>query len=244
MRKLLNTTALLLLIFASNLYAQQFSRMEQVVKIDESGAATVDVQVQLSTADSLSTFQLGCAFSEVASIRAMLQPGDTSIPIAHLLENEVPYIQGSVQIPPGDYTLLIEAYVDEFLDWEDAGPEEFETYEWDLMYENTQPRSIDHSSLTIILPKGWNFHRVLDSAPPFKKKDPKPPYTFSRDGDLASVTISRAPLNYRDQLGLTFAFKQERKGSTIVAVGVVIALLYLFFFRDLILKHYSKHDNS
>lgn len=241
MRKLLNTTVLLvLMMFASNLYAQQFSKMEQVIQIEESGAATINAQVSISSQDTLPSLRLGCAFEEVTSISAKLMSGDLPLSVSHQQENGVPYIQVNDSFPPGDHTLHVNVYVEGFLDWDAAGPEEFGTYEWTMMYENTQPVSIDSSSLKIILPQGWNFHRVLDSAPAFKRKDPKPPYIFSRVGDLASITIHQAPLNYRDKLGFTFAFKQESKGSILIVVGVVIALLYLFFFRDLILSHFSK----
>ncbi len=232
------------ILLSSSIYSQQFSRMDQTVDIKDSGAAEIHVQLNFSTLDTLSFLQLACAFDEFNEISATLQPGEMIVPVVHFKTHEVPFLQMSKTIQPGDYTLQIEAQVDAFLDWDAAGPEEFGTYEWEMVYENNQPMSIDSSSLTVKLPEGWNFHRVLRSAPEFKKKDPKPPYTFSKVGDQASVTISRVPLHYRDQLGVEFTFKQEKRGSILIYVGLVIALLYLYFFRDLILKHRSKNKNK
>jgi len=238
MRKRMNNYGLCLaLLFTTSLYSQQFSRMEQVVNIAESGDAEVHVLVSFTSHDTLESLQLACAFDAVSDIRATLQSDDSELPVIHMLQHDVPYIQVKTPILPGNHVISLEVVVDDFLDWDAAGPEEFGTYEWEMTYENNQPISIDSSSLTVKLPEGWNFHRIINSAPEFKKKDPKPPYTFSRIGDQASVTISRDPLNYRDELGVEFTFKQEKKGSVLIYVGLVIALLYLYYFKDLILKH-------
>lgn len=245
MRKPMNKYGLFLaLLFTTSLYSQQFTRMEQVVDIAESGDAGVHVLVSFTSYDTLQSVQLACAFDRVSDIRATLNDENTELSVIHMLRHDVPFILVEGAILPGDHVVSIEVWVDDFLDWDAAGPEEFGTYEWEMTYENNQPISIDNSSLTIKLPEGWNFHRVTNSAPEFKKKDPKPPYTFSKIGDQASVTISRAPLNYRDQLGVEFTFKQEKKGSVLIYVGLVIALLYLYYFKDLILKHRSKDKNK
>lgn len=240
MRKSMNIFCLFLMILGStSVNAQQFSRMDQLVDIAGSGSAEVRVQVEFSTQDTLPSLQLACAFENISDIRASWQPSEAPVPVEHLLSHGVPYLKVNQPVLPGKYKLAITVQVDEFLNWDAAGPEEFGTYTWEMMYENNQPISVDSSSLTIKLPEGWNFHRILSSAPKFKKKDPKPPYTFSKVDTRATVMISRAPLDYRDQLGLEFSFKKEKKGSILIYVGLVIAILYLYYFRDLILKHRS-----
>lgn len=233
----------IMILLSLSLYSQEYLKMDQVVTIEKSGDARIRAQFTLAVKDTLDDLKLACAFDNINSISVVLQPGDLALPVSHLFENGTPALHVTQEISPGEYTLHLDVYVDNFLDWDAAGPGEFGTYEWEMMYENNQPVSIDSSRLTVVLPEGWNFHRVLDSAPEFKRKDPKPPYVFLKADNLSAVTIVKAPLDYRDELGLKFAFKHERKGSILIVIGVLVALLYLYFFRDLILKHITK-DNK
>jgi len=231
---------LLVLLFWASIHAQQYTSLDQRVDIQASGTAEILVQVKLTNTDSLPSLKLACSFNAINDISATLQPLGSELPVFHMIEHSVPYIVIDQVIPPGDHVIAIAVRVDDFLDWDAAGPEEFGTYEWEVSYENNQPVAIDSSRLTIKLPEGWNFHRVLSSAPEFKKKDPKPPYTFSKVDGQASVAISSIPLKYRGKLAMEFSFKKEKKGTILIYVGLIIALLYLYYFKDLILKHRSE----
>jgi len=237
-------TVFLLMLLGLSLHAGQFSNMTQTVEIQENGDARITSEISLTTTDSLPGLELACSFSQVSQLEALLLPEGSKVPVSHLQSNDIPYLRLDATLPPGEHKLMIKALVEGFLDWNAAGPAEFGTYEWEMVYENNQPITFAQGTLIIVLPAGWNFHRVLDSYPEFKKKDPKPPYTFSKANGQARVTIRRGEMAYRDRLGLSFTFKDEAKSRLLPVIGILVAVMYLYSFRDLILKHGAKDSDD
>ena len=224
-----------LTIFSSLLLAQQIDVLEQTVSISEDGSAQLTYQMSFSLSDSLSTIQIPAGYENMEITSVSLDDIDITDQTAIIIDRSSPVFEINFPDPiSGDHTINVITRMLDFLNWSEAGPEEFKTYNWEVNYTNTLPAYIGRCDLTVILPDGWNFHRITGSDPKFKKKEPKPPYVFSMVEDRASVSISRTPMNYMEGVGIEFAFKNEQKPNVLIWVGLLLSFLYLYYFRHLI----------
>ncbi|MBC8375541.1 MAG: hypothetical protein H8E26_05795 [FCB group bacterium] len=224
-------------IFSSLLLAQQIDVFEQTVSISEDGSAQFTYQVNLSVIDSVRSVQIPAGYENMEITSVSLDDVDITHQTAITIDRSSPIFVINFSKPiSGEHTIGIITEIHEFLDWSAAGPEEFKTYNWEVHYTNTLPASIGQCDLTVILPQGWNFHRITGSDPEFKKKQPKPPYIFAKVGDRASVSISRSPMEYMQSVGIEFAFKNEQKPNVLIWVGILLGILYLYNFRHLVLR--------
>ena len=224
-------------IFSNILLAQQIDVLEQTVSISEDGSAQVTYQVNLSASDSLTTVQIPAGYENMEITSVSLNDIDITNQTAIIIDRSSPvFVMNFAKPISGEHSINIITQINEFLDWSAAGPEEFKTYNWEVNYTNTLPASIGRCDLTVILPEDWNFHRITGSDPEFKKKQPKPPYIFAKVGDRASVSISRTPTAYMESVGIEFAFKNEQKPSVLMWVGLLLSILYLYYFRHLVLR--------
>ena len=222
-------------IFSSLLLAQQIDVLEQTVSISEDGSAQLTYQVNLSVSDSLSAVQIPAGYKNMEITSVSLDDIDFTNQTAIIFDRSSPvFVMNFARQISGEHTINIITQINEFLDWSAAGPEEFKTYNWEVNYTNTLPVSIGRCDLTVILPEDWNFHRITGSDPEFKKKQPKPPYIFGKVGDRASVSITRTPMEYMDSVGIDFAFKNEQKPNVLIWVGILLSMLYLYYFRHLV----------
>jgi hypothetical protein len=226
-----------LTIFTSLLLAQQIDVLEQTVSISEDGSAQLTYQVILSVSDSLSAVQIPAGYENMEITSVSLDDIDITNQTAIIIDRSSPvFVMNFYKKISGEHTISINTQINDFLNWNEAGPEEFKTYNWEVNYTNTLPAHIGRCDMTVILPYGWNFHRITGSDPKFKKKQPKPPYTFAKVGDRASVSISRTPMEYMENVGIEFAFKNEQKPNVLIWVGILLSILYLYYFKHLILR--------
>ncbi|NQT64212.1 MAG: hypothetical protein HQ556_14730 [Candidatus Marinimicrobia bacterium] len=234
-------TLFVLSIFSSLLLAQQIDVLEQTVSISQDGSAQLTYQVNLSVSDSLSAVQIPAGYENMEITSVSMDDIDITSQTAIIIDRSSPVFVVNFSKPiSGEHTINIITQINEFLDWSEAGPEEFKTYNWEVNYTNTLPISIGRCDLTVILPENWNFHRITGSDPEFKKKQPKPPYIFAKVRDRASVSISRTPMEYMESVGIEFAFKNEQKPNVLVWVGLLLSFLYLYYFRHLISRRDAK----
>ncbi len=229
----------------SSLSAQDINSIAQTVWINEDGSATIELDMHALFSDSTLTMHIPSEYSELSDFSVMLngEPGAARVGLTLDRTSPVYEIQFNETLTDS-HSITIRAENKVFMDWAEAGPEEFKTFNWGVTYTNTLPTTIDICKLTVILPDGWNFHRINGSEPQFKKKQPKPPYVFAMIDDRASVSISRKPMQYMEQVSIDFAFKNEQKPNVLIYAGILLSLLYLYNFRHLVLGRDAGNKND
>lgn len=224
--------------FASlNVWGADIHTLKQTVLIEADGSAILEMSVSIDSQDSLSSIAIPAGFEDVVIKSVNLDEETELSDVSISLDRGTPvYSLRFVPAVVGEHTITIRSDVADFLDWNSAGPEEFKTYNWEVVYTNTLANEIQNCTLTVLLPAGWNFHRITNSDPKFKKKEPRPPYQFSMIGDRASVTINKQPLEYMGSVAIEFAFKNEQKPNILIWIGLLLCTSYLYYFRHLILR--------
>ena len=237
--------ALVGMLCFSGLFAQDLHSIDQTILIQEDGSATILMDIQVNFPDSTDLINIPTEYADMVLTLVTLDGAQDgiSVQLAYDRTSSIYKIQFENALI-GLHNITLYSELAEFLNWEKAGPEEFKTYNWEVSYTNTLPVTMDRCGLTVILPSGWNYHRINGSDPKFKKKDPKPPYIFTVMEDKASVSISRAPMEYMQSVSIEFAFKNEHKPSILIYMGVILSLLYLYYFRHLVLNKDIKKSND
>ena len=239
------TNIIYFMLMISYVNAQQFHSIYQTISIEESGSAIVQMEISFTATDSINSIRIPAEYEELNVTSAFLD--DTTIldSVSIVFDRTTPVYNIIFNKPlTGLHFILLKANLEDFLEWEKAGPKEFRTYNWEVTYINTLPVTIEKFNLTVILPLNWNFHRITGSEPKFEKKQPKPPYIFAMKDDRASVSISKYTLEYMESVGLEFAFKNVQKPTILIIVGVVLSILYLYFFRKLVVRRDSGKSND
>jgi hypothetical protein len=229
----------------SLIWSQDALSIDQRLDIESDGSAVLLMNINIEAGDSLNSLALAVGYSDVNIEKIMLDGQPSQVEADIIMDRDMPAYHIRFLHPlVGSHIITIHATIPDFLDWEKAGPEEFKTYEWEAFYTQTQPKRIDEMKMTIALPEGWNFHRIISSAPDFKKKEPKPPYRFKKEDGRFTVSISRAPLKYMEKIGVKFAYKNVEKPSVLIWIGILVSGLYLFFFRELVARDDSTTVND
>jgi len=221
----------------SNVDAQQIKLIDKDVKINDDGSANITLQLNLGIESTSSLIKIPALQGNPIEINSQLDNNQADLVINQNNEENYSYLAIDSQLPIGEHSILIEYILSEFIDWADAGPGEFKAYEFGIKLDNPFPTQIDTFNLMVSLPKGWNYHKIVESNPIFEDKDPQPPYKlYKTDDGRANVTISRIDMKFKDSIGMTFLFKSTSKSIFIIIGAVILAALYMIVFRDLISK--------
>ena len=226
--------SIVLIVNIQLLSGYEIQKMCKKIFLNQDGSASVNVNVEFSTNEDTGILQLPLIFGDVKINNATFESGVSNLEVNVVNNSVFNYMELPYNLNTGDHYLKIDYTIINYLDWEEAGPGEFRRYEFATSVENTFPTTIDTFVICTVLPEGWNYHKIIGSAPGFGKKDPKPPYTLDQIDGRFCATISRTPMEYRDKVALEFIFKSTKKSYTIVFVGLIFIGLYLFFFRNLI----------
>lgn len=129
-------------------------------------------------------------------------------------------------------TVRVRCRLPKAIDWAGAsGP--FGVYDVSRTLINDSGVSIGRYRLEIALPPSYRFRRVTGSEPAFKPQvSPDPPYAVRhRDGrDVASLTANQFRPGNRVKLGVEA--ERVRRGAVPLVAGLILAALYLVFFRN------------
>ena len=226
--------AIFLFVTIQSLSAYEIQKMSNQIYINTDGSADVKVNVNFSTNSNVKILQLPLIFGNININNATFDSATENVNVRVISNNVFKYMEVPLLLESGNHQLTINYRIENYLNWKEAGPGEFNKYEFETSVENTFLTTIDTFNLCTVLPKGWNYHKVTGSAPEFKKKDPKPPYTLNQVDGRFCATISRTPMGYRDKVALEFIFKNTKKSYAIVYIGIILIGLYLFFFRNLV----------
>jgi len=203
----------------------------EVIEIQADGSAKVTTKITASTLDS-GQLEIPWMFPNAQDLKAT---NNNRFAETEIVPRDGVHILVFKNVAPGEYQ--IDFIVPEFIDWEKAGPEEFKAFEWRYELRNSIPKAIENYSMEIVLPKGWNYHRVMGSMPPMKPKDTYPPYLFHKDENgLAHLVLNSSNLNLGDACWIDFSFKQSHSSTMLVVIGIILSILYLWFYRNILFE--------
>ncbi len=132
-------------------------------------------------------------------------------------------------------TLTVQYTLPRLHDWS-APPEAWGNRKVSHEIVHTQHLRIDRYELRMILPDGFRVNQVLGTIPAFdSKKASELPFELVEIDGRAAVELVALELVLGDRVGLKLEAKSDRRGAFVWMAGVVISLLYLIFFRDVLL---------
>lgn len=244
MKKNITKILIMSLIFLFNITgikAYEIHKIDSKVYINKDGSALVNFDMNLQTIES-EILQLPIFSDNMIINHIRLDSVEIDLATEIINNGAFCYLEMPINFAQGKHCLQLQYTISNYINWEEAGPGEFKKYEFESYIENSFPTIIDTFNMSIILPKGWNYHKITGSEPVFKKKDPKPPFALSKLKELSCASISRTPMNYREKIGLEFSFKLEKKSNSIIWVSIILIGLYLFLFRNLIENKDQKNE--
>ncbi len=221
--------------------AQQIQNIDESINIEEDGSAYIRLKLDLQIMNDSTHIQIPAVFGNPFTINGLLDADQSVIEVFQKNTENYSYLVIDKQLPIGHHFVIIEYILPDFLDWSAIGPGEFSTYKFSIDLDNPFLVQIDTFNLTVSLPHGWNYHKIIASNPVFENKDPQPPHQlFTNSDGLASISISRTNMRFKDSIGLTFLFKSSSKSILIIVIAVILAGLYMIIFRDLISNRNKK----
>ena len=137
---------------------------------------------------------------------------------------------------PVNVPLTVRTTVASFYDWAGAKPAGFGNRSVSYRFVNTQPAVIAHYECELVLPEGFVVSAVEASIPAPSEKNPVPPFQIIRDGDRNGVRLLAQNLAMGDEGSIRFKFKSGDKSVLLLGGGLLVALAYLVWFRDLVGK--------
>jgi hypothetical protein len=131
-------------------------------------------------------------------------------------------------------TVVVRCRLPAYADWEGARGE-FGAYDVAETFVNDSDLDIGLCRLVLETPPGYRVRRFTETEPAFKPTtSPVPPYVVGRAGDhgYAMVTAKRLRPGGRVRLGIQA--ERARRGPVPLVAGALMAVLYLWFFRDIL----------
>jgi hypothetical protein len=87
----------------------------------------------------------------------------------------------------------------------------------------------------LVLPPGMLVHSVTKVFPEYNaKKNPRPPFDFGTRGDKVLAGITAKNLEPAGVVKLELHIRPERRGIIPLVLGLLAAVLYLIFYRDVL----------
>nr|MEE4267871.1 hypothetical protein [Candidatus Krumholzibacteria bacterium] len=131
-------------------------------------------------------------------------------------------------------TVVVSASVPGWFNQKEAR-EEYGEFSLGHQYLNTSRFLIKKFTLELELPPGMLVHTVTKVVPGYDpKKSPEPPYQIGRSENAGWATLHQENLAPAGGCRLDMHIRPARRGPVPLIAGVVLALLYLVFFRDVL----------
>ncbi len=214
--------------------AVQVALYQEEVALDLSGDVIVTTRIELAgEAPARWWLPFGHQVAEDLSVR----PGDgveaatvevAAVEVAGTGALELHAPRGGLRSVTVRYTLP------RLHDWS-APPEAFGNRRVAHRLVQTQPLEIDRYRLRVILPEGFRVNEVLETTPPFNpKKASELPFELGEQDGRATAELVAHDLVLGDRVGLELEAKSSKRSSSLLIAGLVVCVLYLFFFRDVL----------
>jgi hypothetical protein len=131
-------------------------------------------------------------------------------------------------------TVVVRCRLPRFMDWEGARGE-FGAYDVEDTFVNDSDLDIGLCRLILDTPPGYRVRRITGTEPAFKPaSSPTPPYAVGREGDRGRATMTAKRLRPGGRVHLGIQAERTRRGPVPLAAGILVTLLYLWFFRDIL----------
>jgi hypothetical protein len=211
--------------------------LEQRVSLSVGGDAGLTVTVVLAAdgpGEALLPFGLGPADSfTVAGGDVAFAPDADGVPAPLRLASRRRMLAlGLGPAAAAGDTVVVRCRLPEFVDWDDAGGQ-FGAYDVAWTFLNDSDLSIGVYRLVLVVPQGYGVRRVTGTEPAYKpKSSPVPPYAVGREGGRGFASLAAAHLRPGGRARLGIQAERAGRGPVPLVAGVLVTLLYLWFFRD------------
>jgi hypothetical protein len=131
-------------------------------------------------------------------------------------------------------TTLVRCRLRKFVDWAGARGG-FAAYTLGHTFINDSELSLGLYRLVMDLPPEYHVRRITGTEPAYKAEDsPVPPYAVGVTGGRSFASMKTAHLRPGGRVRLGIQAEHARRGQVPLVAGIVLALLYLWFFRDIV----------
>jgi len=213
------------------------SNYKETLRLTDTGDTHISVEILISSYPD-SVIEIPLNFDRIKNLNTSLEYMDKSfedeaIPVQYYKTSANSFVRFDYAQTKGkELSLKMDFLTPKYVKFDELGPGEFDSYNWSYRFTNLSQFNIKKYSTRIILPIGYNFHKVTESSPKFTKKNPAPPYKFETIEEENQLTISASNLYFGDIVFIDFIFKSSHKSIWIILGGGILIALYLFFFRE------------
>ena len=131
-------------------------------------------------------------------------------------------------------TLVVRCRLPKFVDWR-GSLGQFGAYDLAKTFINDSDVNLGTYRLVLEVPRGYQVRRITGTEPAFKpESSPVPPYAVGLKGRRGFATVTATHLRPGGRARLGIQAERADRGLVPLAAGVLIALLYLWFFRDIL----------
>jgi hypothetical protein len=104
------------------------------------------------------------------------------------------------------------------------------------LFVNTKESPIKDYTLVAALPAGYRFQTVKEKLPKMSETEVDPRVLLGRADGRQNVRLHKADLKQGDSTSMTLEAIPSRRSPLWLAAGLLAALLYLIFYRELVAK--------
>ena len=133
-----------------------------------------------------------------------------------------------------DDTVVVRCRLRKFVDW-DGSRGQFGAYDLTRTFINDADVSLGAYRLVLEVPQGYQVRRITGTEPAFKPGDsPVPPYAVGARNDRGFAMVTAKHLHPGGRVRLGIQAERTDRGLVPLVAGVLIVLLYLWYFRDIL----------
>ena len=213
--------------------------LADVLAVDADGDATVSVTTVLGRVSSMDLL-LPCRYEggrghQIVRGPAQFGPGPQGDvqPVIDVLGQP----HWNLRLVPGAAagdTVELEAVAPGWYDPQ-GSRRQFGAHAFARSWVNTSRFVVGEFRLGLVLPPGMLVDAVGATTPAYNaNRSPQPPYSVGRDGDRGTCEIRAESVVPTDRVALAMEARPARRGPVPLIAGLVLAALYLAFFRDVL----------
>ena len=130
-------------------------------------------------------------------------------------------------------TLVVRCRLRRFVDWSGVRGE-FAAYSLAGGLVNDSDVNLGVASLTLVMPPGYQVRRVTATEPVFKAEtSPTPPYAVGVANGRSFAVVKAPRVRPGGRVRIALQAERADRGRVPLLAGLLVAALYLWFFRDL-----------
>ena len=131
-------------------------------------------------------------------------------------------------------TVVVRCRLRKFVDW-DGSRGQFGAYDLTRTFINDSDVSFGAYRLALEVPQGYQVRRITGTEPAVKPEDsPMPPYSVGARNDRGFATMTAKHVRPGGRVRLGIQAERAARGPVPLVAGVLLAVLYLWFFRDIL----------